>query len=239
MLQLKFINQPEPSSSVRNINGPLDGPPEIVITPQEPPKDASTSKSSSHMTASTILPPSSLEIMIMKSLGLADLDRVREKLKVCQGDPNRVINDLYEEMEKDWEEGEAEAEEGNSATKVEEPQSISLSTDRAPMMSDEGTEDVHASVTDDAAPWDAKEASNRKSWRETRAESADTPTATGSKQPKEKKLSNRERKEAAKKARKEKAVTKKRSNTSSSSSNVAAPKAPLGALVEGMHLISI
>ncbi|KAI9342801.1 hypothetical protein DFJ73DRAFT_528098 [Zopfochytrium polystomum] len=82
-------------SSVRNIRDEVfytDGSPKIVIRPQaleplaERPADA---------------PPSSMERMIMSTMGTDDLSKIRQMLKEARGDPGRVIERLYEEQERE------------------------------------------------------------------------------------------------------------------------------------------
>ncbi|KAF9185041.1 hypothetical protein BGZ51_002983 [Haplosporangium sp. Z 767] len=74
-------------SSIRNINGPHEGLPEINPRPiQQKPLAKLTSQD----------PPRSIERMIMSMSGVQDLDLVRELLEKYHGDANSVCNDLAE-----------------------------------------------------------------------------------------------------------------------------------------------
>ncbi|TPX47480.1 hypothetical protein SeMB42_g03304 [Synchytrium endobioticum] len=225
-------------SSVRNMDGPMDGPPAIVVrqpgATKEPDSDApgTPAAGGGH--------PSSLETMIMKAVGLDDVDRVRTKLKACSGDPNRVIYELYEEIEKEGEDNKG----GDiSAGAVDRGECVASSPKSVPQNGAEGV--------DCAAPLDAsREAPRCDAHDQKEPENTAQPAAATARgmlgkgistaEPaKERKPSNRERKDAAKKARKENNVNKKRMNAVLSSTSVVASKASVGILTDGVSAISI
>ncbi|KAG0200941.1 hypothetical protein BGX28_006116 [Mortierella sp. GBA30] len=74
-------------SSIRNIDGPHEGPPEINPRPM---KQAPLAKLTSQD------PPRSIERMIMKASGVRDLELVRELLEKYRGDTASVYSDLAE-----------------------------------------------------------------------------------------------------------------------------------------------
>jgi OTU domain-containing protein 3 len=71
-------------SSIRNLNGPLTGPPDIQV--QE--KKAEMSQE-----------PTKMELSIMKTTGCNNLERIRDLMSQHQGNPNRVIDVLFENEE--------------------------------------------------------------------------------------------------------------------------------------------
>ncbi|TPX30404.1 hypothetical protein SmJEL517_g06032 [Synchytrium microbalum] len=223
-------------SSVRNIDGPLDGIPNIVIKVQETPNTSSSSSSTNKPDESNG-PPTSLEIMIMRSVGVDSLERVRAKLKACRGDPNRTINELFEELEK---------EDLNEV--LEETAAITTDLKASPAGDDDVVcQDQPVHRSDEQAMTDAVEAQPTPNTIESSAleppkvdlpQVESTPTSSSSTDNKEKRISGRDKKEATKKARKQAAKDKKRkgpaSNQVANSNN-----RPVGTIVDGMNAISI
>ncbi|KAF9563645.1 hypothetical protein EC968_004801 [Mortierella alpina] len=77
-------------SSIRNIDGPHEGPPEINPRPiKQTPLTKLTSKD----------PPRSIERMIMEVSGVQDLELVRELLESYRGDVDSVYNDLDQRLQ--------------------------------------------------------------------------------------------------------------------------------------------
>ncbi|KAF9130515.1 hypothetical protein BG015_003991 [Linnemannia schmuckeri] len=97
-------------SSIRNIDGPFEGPPEINPRPvkQEPLRKLTSQD-----------PPRSVERAIMKTTGVDDLALVRELMEKYRGDVDSVYNDIYERQypedgnaDADGKEGKEEVEDG-------------------------------------------------------------------------------------------------------------------------------
>ncbi|KAF9956910.1 hypothetical protein BGZ70_009713 [Mortierella alpina] len=83
-------------SSIRNIDGPHEGPPEINPRPiKQTPLAKLTSKD----------PPRSIERMIMEVSGVQDLELVRELLESYRGDVDSVYNDLDQRLQESGIEG--------------------------------------------------------------------------------------------------------------------------------------
>ncbi|CAO3567127.1 unnamed protein product [Mortierella alpina] len=83
-------------SSIRNIDGPHEGPPEINPRPiKQTPLAKLTSKD----------PPRSIERMIMEVSGVQDLELVRELLESYRGDVDSVYNDLDQRLHESGAEG--------------------------------------------------------------------------------------------------------------------------------------
>ncbi|KAF9356919.1 hypothetical protein BGX26_004551 [Mortierella sp. AD094] len=75
-------------SSIRNIDGPHEGLPEISLRPiKQKPLAKLTNQD----------PPRSIERMIMNVTGVQDLERVRELLEKHHGNTDNVYNELYEQ----------------------------------------------------------------------------------------------------------------------------------------------
>ncbi|KAG0000225.1 hypothetical protein BGZ80_009588 [Entomortierella chlamydospora] len=84
-------------SSIRNIDGPHEGLPEISPRPiKQKPLAKLTSKD----------PPRSIERMIMNVTGVQDLELVRELLEKHHGNTDNVYNELYEQVNGDGKEDE-------------------------------------------------------------------------------------------------------------------------------------
>ncbi|KAG0375602.1 hypothetical protein BGX24_008879 [Mortierella sp. AD032] len=87
-------------SSIRNIDGPFEGPPEINPRPikQDPLRKLTNQD-----------PPRAIERTIMKATGVDDLELVRELMEKFKGDVDSVYNEIYErqypEAKEDEEEG--------------------------------------------------------------------------------------------------------------------------------------
>jgi transcriptional regulator with XRE-family HTH domain len=114
-------------SSVRNIDGPFHGPPNIKMIQYT----SKNTKKAWERNASE--PPTKMEQKIMNQmdLGLEKLPYIRELLSKYRGDPTRVLDQLYEEQEvaahldvepADDELRKTTAETGNDAEKLEESQ---------------------------------------------------------------------------------------------------------------------
>ncbi|KAJ3092896.1 hypothetical protein HK102_000872 [Quaeritorhiza haematococci] len=205
-------------SSIRNVGGPMEGPPEIRIKPdpslpplEERPSDA---------------PPSSMELMILRSCdgqrNGVDLGRVRELLKKYRGNPNRVIDELFEEVARDAAGGEdavqtsgdGEVRQGTDGTDEVAKKS---EKDTVPKVDGEtaesGQEHATTSTTSSTPNQDSSNHSSLTSIKPpTPLSSEPTPsdTATNAKSTKPKRVSARDKKEQARKLRKENAKAKKR-----------------------------
>ncbi|KAI8924579.1 hypothetical protein BC831DRAFT_389482, partial [Entophlyctis helioformis] len=83
-------------SSVRNADGPVDGPPCIRIVQQQK-KEGGKEKMAWERDEGE--PPSNMETLVMKTTGVTDLGRVRALFAKARGDPGRVMDILYDEME--------------------------------------------------------------------------------------------------------------------------------------------
>ncbi|KAF9953131.1 hypothetical protein BGZ72_005660 [Mortierella alpina] len=87
-------------SSIRNIDGPHEGPPEINPRPiKQSPLAKLTSQD----------PPRSIERMVMEVSGVQDLELVRELLESYRGDVDSVYNDLEQRFSSDVQESGAES----------------------------------------------------------------------------------------------------------------------------------
>ncbi|KAF9281242.1 hypothetical protein BGZ68_006758 [Mortierella alpina] len=87
-------------SSIRNIDGPHEGPPEINPRPiKQTPLAKLTSRD----------PPRSIERMIMEVSGVQDLELVRELLESYRGDVDSVYNDLDQRSSTDVQDSEESA----------------------------------------------------------------------------------------------------------------------------------
>ncbi|KAG0273182.1 hypothetical protein BGZ95_010992 [Linnemannia exigua] len=102
-------------SSIRNIDGPFEGPPEINPRPVTlDPLRKLTNQD----------PPRAIERAIMKATGVDDLELVRELMEKFRGDVDSVYNEIYErqypEAKEDRGEGEEEGGSGDEGGDGEE-----------------------------------------------------------------------------------------------------------------------
>ena len=102
-LVLKILPLNSSYSSVRNIDSSSSaekGSPSVVIRPTNLPTNYKPRPSTIDSSAT---PPSGIERMIMSTTGAEDLSRIRRMLKEARGDPGRVMELLFEELERSGE----------------------------------------------------------------------------------------------------------------------------------------
>lgn len=219
-------------SSIRNIDGPFEGPPEINPRPikQEPLRKLTNQD-----------PPRSVERAIMKSTGVDDLALVRELMEKYRGDVDSVYNEIYEKQYPE----DANAEDGNTERKeeagvgdVEGLQGKSSNQDNdseTPVLGD--GKDVKI-VSRKGTP--IPSTSNNNNTDPVPSESTDSQKEAGSPEDAEpasasegvkgvipkKRISAREKKEAAKRNQKLNRKNKGKTNSSSGESNSSSDKLP-------------
>jgi hypothetical protein len=94
MLHIAYYSW-EHYNSIRNINGPEDGLPCINVQTHQPEFQSPVARSKNFKSG-----PSSIEIMIIKSTGIDDLDVIRRMMVKYRGNSNAVMDELYENIEK-------------------------------------------------------------------------------------------------------------------------------------------
>ncbi|KAG0266114.1 hypothetical protein DFQ27_000161 [Actinomortierella ambigua] len=97
-------------SSIRNIDGPFEGLPEINPRPVEQPALRKLTSDD---------PPRPIEMTIMKVTGTDDLQRIRDLMEKHKGDVDRVYEDIYEALnqEGDQDDDKSEKEEDEDKAK--------------------------------------------------------------------------------------------------------------------------
>ncbi|KAF9538860.1 hypothetical protein EC957_006076 [Mortierella hygrophila] len=202
-------------SSIRNIDGPFEGPPEINPRPvkQEPLRKLTNRD-----------PPRSIERAIMKTTGVDDLALVRELMEKYRGDVDSVYNDIYErQYPEDKEEGKEE-ERGDVEGEHERPSS----QDKEAETSNQGeskarsTPDVN---TSDLAPLQSPESQKDTGSSPENTEPSSTPSEGVKGVIPKKRLSAREKKEAAKRNQKQKRKEKGKTHLSGGDDNSSSEKA--------------
>ncbi|KAG0287206.1 hypothetical protein BGZ96_008857 [Linnemannia gamsii] len=220
-------------SSIRNIDGPFDGPPEINPRPvkQEPLRKLTSQD-----------PPRSVERAIMKSTGVDDLALVRELMEKYRGDVDSVYNEIYEKQypeDANAEDGYAEKKEEDGGGDAEGLQERSSHQDNDPetqvladgkdikVGSRKGTPIPSTSNNNTIDPVSSESLNSQKeAGSPTDAEPEFASEGVRGVIPK-KRISAREKKEAAKRNQKLNRKNKGKTNSSSGDSNSSSDKLPL------------
>eukprot|EP00842_Homolaphlyctis_polyrhiza_P006320 jgi/Hompol1/668/HPOL_000980-RA len=235
-------------SSIRNLDGPWSGSPNIVIRQQQP-AAASGSGSSSQSAKDTKKawdrspdePPTKMETTIMHTTGVTDLQKVRLLLAKHKGDPNRVMDVIFEELAKIEETQESALDLGDDETReiaalaeaagldlwaapTESAASSAIKTGEASTTEFKSstaspvTTNAQRNTSQSSQSSQPSQSSQTKSTKQT---SNDTDTLTA----KSKHISGRQKKEMAKKLQKEKALEKKRGKSNPGSHDSSDPAA--------------
>lgn len=201
-------------SSVRNINGPHTGLPEIKITPT---MDADNSTHSSSHPSSKMdndnLEPSEVEKTIMKITGERDIDVVRRVLDSVKVDFNKAVVELFEQKLMTAE----SYQDDHHAQPKASPQKQSYDNGPSSLSSLEPARSLSTSLTPDKPP------------------PAPTPSTIQPSSKKPAKLTPRERK----RLQKENSKMKKRGDLGSSTSLSSFKKTNDDSLLEGVKMIKI
>ncbi|OAQ22598.1 cysteine proteinase [Linnemannia elongata AG-77] len=203
-------------SSIRNIDGPFEGPPEINPRPvkQEPLRKLTNRD-----------PPRSIERAIMKATGVDDLELVRELMEKYRGDVDSVYNDIYERQYPEDKE-EVKEEEGGDVEEGQEKSSHQEKDAEPPKQENKAgsrkgtprpsTPNVN---TSDPAPPQSPESQKETGSSPEDSEPPSTPSDGVKGVIPKKRISSREKKEAAKRNQKQNRKNKGKTHPSGGDAN--------------------
>ncbi|KAF9138568.1 hypothetical protein BGX30_009006 [Mortierella sp. GBA39] len=201
-------------SSIRNIDGPLEGPP----VKQEPLRKLTNRD-----------PPRPVERAIMKTTGVDDLALVRELMEKYRGDVDSVYNDIYErQYPEDKEEG-MEEEGGDVEGEYKKPsnqdkEAESSNQREKKVGSRKGTPRPNVNTSDPAPPQSPESQKDTESSPED-TELPSTPSEGVKGIIPKKRLSAREKKEAAKRNQKQNRKNKGKTHPSGGDDSLSSEKA--------------
>ncbi|KAF9102252.1 hypothetical protein BGX29_004790 [Mortierella sp. GBA35] len=215
-------------SSIRNIDGPFEGPPEINPRPvkQEPLRKLTNQD-----------PPRSIERSIMNVSGVDDLELVRELLEKYKGDVDSVYNDLADKMYQDAngaeeEEGEVGVQDKSTDPQDQQDKDAETSPDDKGKESKSLKQDKDPASRNNAQPATPLSEAQKESGSTEDSSSYQTTATTPSSEPvkgivPKKRISTREKREAAKRNQKLNRKNKGKTNPSEGANDK--PSTPNGA----------
>ncbi|KAF9920866.1 hypothetical protein FBU30_009188 [Linnemannia zychae] len=223
-------------SSIRNIDGPYEGPPEINPRPikQEPLRKLTSQD-----------PPRSIERAIIKATGVDDLVLIRELMEKYKGDVDSVYNEIYDKVLPEMTTGNDEQAEEDDKTNGDGTESKSSKEGLANIVEKESKESNRKKSKKDVGPEALeensipdKDATTASMPPQLSNENTSTGTASTAQTPApteepvkgivpKKRLSSREKKEAAKRNQKLNRKNKGKTNSTGDNSSSSEKSLPM------------